>query len=385
MWLRLTIFVAFLAGLAPGQDTLFRPALPGYQFEFPRDHFSHPEFKTEWWYYTGNLRAADGAAFGFELAFFREAVPNPYGNPSRWKTEQLYIAHLAVTDLRDDRFAYAQRMRRGALDLAGATAVPGYQSGRAAEESKSEIHNPQSVMRVWIGDWSASMAAAVHRLNARAKHIAVRLDLVPLKPPVIHGRGGVIPTGPGVGNASHYYSLTRLQATGTIHSAGRDYAVTGLAWMDHEFTSNAPGPLRKGRDWFYLQFDDGSELMLYRLRRPDGSTDPYSAGTYQPPEGPPLPLEPAQFRLQPRPASTWESPHSGGRYPLQWQLQIPVLEIELDVAAAMARQELITNETAGVTYWEGAARAAGQKGGKTTVARGYLEMTGYAPSRAWPR
>jgi len=385
MGLRLTIFVAFLAGLAPGQDTLFRPALPGYRFEFPRDHFSHPEFKTEWWYYRGNLRAADGAAFGFELAFFREAVPNPYGNPSRWKTEQLYIAHLAVTDLRDGRFAYAQRMRRGALDLAGATAVSGYQSGRAAEESKSEIHNPQSAMRVWIGDWSASVAAAGHRLNAPAKNIAVRLDLLPLKPPVIHGRDGVTPTGPGVGNASHYYSLTRLQATGTIHSAGRDYAVTGLAWMDHEFTSNVLGPMQRGWDWFYLQFDDGSELMLYQLRRPDGSTDPYSAGAYQPPEGPPLTLEPAQFRLRPRPGSTWESPQSGGRYPLQWQLQIPVLEIELDVAAAMAGQELLTNETAGATYWEGAARATGQKGGQTTVASGYLEMTGYAPSQARPR
>jgi predicted secreted hydrolase len=385
MWLRLTIFVVFLAGQAPSQDTLFRPALPGYQFEFPRDHFSHPEFKTEWWCYTGNLRAADGAAFGFELAFFREAVPNPYGNPSRWRMEQLYIAHLAVTDLRDDRFAYAQRMRRGALDLAGATAVSGYQPGRAAEESQSAIRNPQSAVRVWIGDWSASIAAQGHRLNAPANNIAVRLDLLPLKPPVVHGRDGASPTGPGVGNASHYYSFTRLRATGTIRSQGRDYAVTGLAWMDHEFTSSVLGPMQRGWDWFYLQFDDGSELMLYQLRRPDGSTDPYSAGAYQPPEGPPLTLEPAQFRLHPHPGSTWESLRSGGRYPLLWQLQIPVLEIELDVAAAMRKQELITDETAGVTYWEGAARATGQKGGQTTAASGYLEMSGYAPSRARPR
>lgn len=380
--MRLIFLVAFLACSLFGQDRAFRPALPGYQFEFPRDHFAHPEFKTEWWYYTGNLRSAEGDSFGFELTFFREGVSNPYSNPSRWKIEQLYIAHLAVTDLRGGHFEYAQRMHRGALGVAGARTVSEYRAGGrggTAATASSKTPPDANEMRVWVGDWSASIGSPAQRLNAQAKGIAVQLDLLPLKLPVVHGRDGISRKGPGPGNASHYYSFTRLQAQGLLRSAGKEYTVSGLAWMDHEFSSSVLSPSQVGWDWFSLQFDDGSELMLFQLRRRDGSLDPYSAGTYVLPEGVAIPLQAGQFRLQPRPDRIWGSPLSGGRYPLQWHVQIPSLEIDVEVAAALAQQELITNETTGISYWEGAVRATGQKGGQTALASGYLEMTGYAP------
>lgn len=360
------LVVATLSGWA--QESLFRPALPGYRFEFPRDHFSHPDFKTEWWYYTGNLRSADGRTFGFELTFFREAISNPYGNPSRWRMEHLYVAHLAITNLREGRLEYAQRMHRGALGLAGAATIA---------DCGSQSADCQA--RAWVGDWSATIEPEKHRLRAMAKNIGVQLDLLPLKPPVVHGGDGVSVKGPGPGNASHYYSFTRLEAGGAIRSEGREYAVSGLAWMDHEFSSSTLSPGQAGWDWFSLQFEDGSELMLFQLRRRDGMRDPYSAGTYNPPQGPPVMLDSGQFRLEARSASSWTSPHSGARYPLQWQLQIPALQLELEIAAAVPDQELVTRETTGITYWEGAVRVTGQKQGAATLARGYLEMTGYAP------
>jgi predicted secreted hydrolase len=360
--------VLLAAPLARGQDSLYRPALPGYVFDFPRDHFAHPDFKTEWWYYTGNLRTDDGQAFGFELTFFREGLPNPYANPSRWRLEQLYIAHLAVTDARESAFAYDQRMHRGALELAGA---------RTAADCGPGIADCEA--RVWVRDWSVVIGESRHRLDAPGKDIGVQLELVPLKAPVIHGHEGVSRKGPSPGSASHYYSFTRLQADGAIRFRGRRHKVSGLAWMDHQFSSSALAPGQAGWDWFSLQFPDGSELMLYQLRRADGTPDLYSAGTYVPAAGGPLPLEVGQFFLTARPSSSWRSPHSGGRYPLQWQLRVPSLQIEVEIAAVTPDQELTTKETTGVTYWEGAVRATGQKQGANIVGRGYLEMTGYAP------
>ena len=358
-------------GLA--QQKPFRLALPGYQFEFPRDHFSHPEFRTEWWYYSGNLRTPDGGSFGFELTFFREGVANPYPNSSRWRIEHLYLAHLALTDIRERNFRYTQRMHRGALGLAGATTAD---TGQPLSEPLSEV-----AARVWVGDWSATISPQRHRLEAAARDFALRLQLRPAKPPVIHGRDGISRKGPGVGHASHYYSFSRLQATGEIRLSGQDFAVSGLVWMDHEFSTSQLAPEQSGWDWFSLQFEDGSELMLFQLRRRDGSPDSYSAGTYIPAHGPPRVLEASQFQLQPRPGARWRSPRSGAQYPLDWQVRVEELDLDLEVRAAVPAQELVTRETTGVTYWEGATRAVGQKQGRGVEARGYLEMTGYAPGR----
>ena len=357
--------------IALAQQTRFRPALPGYRFEFPRDHFSHPDFRTEWWYYSGNMRTPDGRSFGFELTFFREGVANPYPNSSRWRIEHLYLAHLAVTDIQEGTFRYAQRMHRGALGLAGASTA----------DRGQPLSGPLSgvAARVWVGDWSATISPQHHRLEAAARDFALRLELRPAKPPVIHGRDGISRKGPGVGHASHYYSFSRLQATGAIRLGGQEFPVAGLAWMDHEFSSSQLAPEHSGWDWFSLQFEDGSELMLIQFRRRDGSRDSYSAGTYVPAQGPPRALEASQLRLLPHPGAHWRSPRSGAQYPLDWQVRVPELGLDLEVRAAVPAQELVTRETTGVTYWEGAIHAGGQKQGRRAVARGYLEMTGYAP------
>ena len=199
-----------------------------------------------------------------------------------------------------------------------------------------------------------------------------------MKPLVVHGRDGISRKGPGIGRASHYYSFSRLQATGAVRLGRRKYSVSGLAWMDHEFSTSQLAPEQSGWDWFSLQFEDGSELMLFQLRRRDGRAS-YSGGTYIPAHGPPGVLEADQLRLRPRPGALWRSPGSGAQYPLEWQLQVPELDLDLEVRATVSDQELVTRETTGVTYWEGPTRAVGQKQGRRAVARGYLEMTGYAP------
>ena len=360
-------------GLA--QESRFRLALPGYRFEFPRDHFSHPNFRTEWWYYSGNVRTTDGRSFGFELTFFREGIANPYPNSSRWRIEHLYLAHLAVTDIREGTFRYKQRMHRGALGLAGATTADGERPPSAPLSGVAA--------RVWVGDWSATISPQRHRLEAAARDFSLRLELRPVKPPVIHGRDGISRKSPGVGHASHYYSFSRLKATGAIRLGGQEFTVSGLAWMDHEFSTSQLAPEQSGWDWFSLQFEDGSELMLFQLRRRDGRAS-HSGGTYIPPRGPPRALGASQLRLLPRPGARWRSPRSGAQYPLDWQVQVPELELDLEVHAAVRAQELVTRETTGVTYWEGATRATGNKQGRRAVAHGYLEMTGYAPGRRLP-
>lgn len=352
----------FTAGPCDAQQApAFRPALPGYAFEFPRDHFAHPDFRTEWWYYTGNLTSDAGKTLGFELTFFREGVANPHPNPSRWRITSLYFAHFAVTDVSANDFLYDERMNRGALGLAGVTE---YQPGG-------------SEARIWVGDWSTRIAGGGHTLSAEAESIGLQLELRPLKVPVVHGAGGISRKGPEWGNASHYYSLTRLAARGQVRFRSRLYKVSGLAWMDHEFSSSMLSAGQAGWDWFSLQLDDGSELMFYQIRRADGSPDVYSAGTLVPFSGGATTLTARDFVLKPNPRAFWRSARTGARYPLEWTLEVPSLELELSISAAVSEQELRTSRSTGVNYWEGSVRAVGKKGGTNVMLRGYLEMTGY--------
>lgn len=341
---------------APRNPLGYRHAVAPWRFEFPRDHASHPDFQTEWWYYTGRLESA-GRAFGYELTFFRVGLdPARRASASAWAPHSILFAHFALTDIGGKRFRFDERIARPALGMAGADSVR---------------------FRVWLDDWSAALDpdGRTHRLRASAESFAVDLSLETRQPPAIHGEGGVSRKSSGIGEASHYYSMPRLATRGTLRVLGRTFEVRGETWMDHEFGSGRLAAGLVGWDWFGLQLDDGRSLMLYRLRRKDGGTEPVSSGTLIERDGRTrhLPLEAFETRA----TGSWKSPRTGAEYPSGWIVRVPSASLELEVTPAIQGQELVTGGAAGVIYWEGAVRVSGRANGRPLGGHGYVELTGY--------
>lgn len=336
--------------------TSFRQALPGYEYAFPRDHASHESFKTEWWYYTGHLETVDKRRFGFELTFFRvgndrEQLPD---NPA-WALKNLYMAHFAVSDENGRRFFHTQKLNRGAYGFAGA--------------DSTRYH-------AWNENWSVELMDGVHHLKAYTPEYALDLTLLPAKPPVIHGKNGVSQKAACKGCASHYYSLTRLNTQGTITVDGQTHPVFGISWMDHEFGSNQLTQEQIGWDWFSLQLDDNTEVMLYLLRHKDGTLEPHSSGTVIYEDGSSRYLALKDFTVTP--TGQWTSPKSGGVYPMGWRVVIPSEDLHLTVTPAFENQELHTPFLSGITYWEGSSSITGTRDTKKVSGKAYVEMTGYA-------
>ena len=333
----------------------WRQAEIGYTLQFPRDHGSHPDYRIEWWYYTGNLSSDDGRRFGYQVTFFRIGVDPAPENPSRWAVRDLFMAHLALTDIGAGRHLMAERLNRGGVGWAGARA---------------------GTLDVWNGDWRAELDGTTHRLRAVDGAFGVDLRLEPGKGPTVHGEDGLSRKGAQAGNASYYYSMTRMPTTGHLVVDGERVAVTGASWMDHEFGTTFLEASQVGWDWFSLQFDDGSELMVFQLRGADGEPDPHSAGTWVDAAGGATPLGAGEFTLVP--GRRWSSPSSDAVYPVRWRIELPGRAVRLDISAAVDAQELDTEASTGVTYWEGAVTVRGQVGERAVSGRGYLEMTGYA-------
>jgi predicted secreted hydrolase len=341
-----------LADLLGGDAEGFARALEPREFSFPADHGAHPEYRNEWWYVTGNLDSDDGGRFGFELTIFRFSLaPATAQSSSAWRTNQVYIAHLALTDGDGDRFFTAQRYSRGALGLAGAKADP---------------------FRVWIDDWQiAEDSEGAWRLIAEDKEFGVDVRLDPLKAPVLNGTDGLSQKSAEPGNASYYYSMTRLQTSGTIRIGDQTLPVTGLSWVDREWSTSALADNQVGWDWFALQLSDGSDLMFYQLRLDDGSQDPQSAGTFVAASGVASHLTRDDVQIEV--VDTWTSPE-GGTYPASWRIRVPRFNLDLAIDPVIADQELFTT----VRYWEGAVDVTGTHSGATITGRGYVELTGYA-------
>ncbi len=340
-------------------------ALPGYRYEFPRDHFGHPSFKTEWWYYTGNLTTSEGRRFGFELTFFRQALARDLSEESdlpgnsAWELDDLYLAHLTLSDLSGQQFFKEDRLNRSGPGLAGVDAGQG---------------------RIWNGNWEVRWLRldeplATQRLRAVANDFTLDLALTPAKPAVIHGRNGVSRKADGRGKASHYVSFSRLAVAGTLTLRQQTHAVTGTAWMDHEFATDSLGPGQVGWDWMSIQLEDHTEVMLYRMRHADGSADPHSSGTYVDPAGRSRHLDWKDVRMTPG-DRTWRSPSTGGRYPMTWQVEVIPLGLKLECRTTLDGQEVVA-ERGGPSYWEGAVQYEGRKADKNISGVGYLEMTGY--------
>lgn len=357
------LLLALAAGPAGTAEQGFVPVSGPCNFSFPDDHGPHPAYRTEWWYYTGNLADEENRRFGFQLTFFRSGLRSPdhrrdWPQPaSAWRSDQIYLAHAAVSDIHGGRHLQAERMARPVLSLAGA-------------------ERTDATVAITVYDWQAVIRPDVHRLAARADDFGLALDLTAAKPPVAHGEGGYSRKGQSPERASCYYSFTRLQAAGELTVKGTRHRVKGLAWMDHEFSTAPLQPGIVGWDWFSLQLSDRTELMLFLLRQPDETVNAASSGTFVPPSGDARHLQSGD--LQVTPLAYWTSPHSGARYPIRWRLRIPSLELDLTVTAGLDDQEMRTPRSTGVVYWEGSVRAKGTRGRKAIEGMGYVELTGYA-------
>lgn len=316
----------------------YREAVPGYHYQFPRDHFAHEDFRTEWWYYTGNVNGTNGERYGFELVFFREGERHNSSNESAWAVQNLYLAHAALTDAHGKRFLYEERLNRHGPGIAGASF---------------------DRRRIWNGNWSSQWNAEEQTLDATAGDFNFHLKLNPDKPFVIQGENGISQKSAGAGRASCYVSFPRLSVTGTINTT----RVTGTAWMDHEWFTEQLASNQVGWDWFSIQLDNHTELMLFELRRTDGSIDPYSSGTFIDAKGQAHHLHHEDFTLEP--LSHWH------KYPIAWRIRVPSRNIDITSHAILEDQELRTTQ-GGASYWEGAVDYSGTHHGV-----GYTEMTGY--------
>ncbi len=333
----------------------YKTALPGYSYQFPRDHFSHPDYQTEWWYYTGNLTAADGRRYGFELTFFRQGIPNVNENNSAWAAHDLFLAHLALSDLDGGNFYHTERVNRAGPGIAGVDATR---------------------QLIWNGNWSTAWIGEDQQLSAVDERFAINLRLHPEKPLVIHGVDGVSQKSAGVGQASHYISYTRLRTSGTLEINGRSIVVIGTSWMDHEFFTHQLESTQAGWDWMSIQLQDGTELMLYEIRRKDGSVDPFSSGTYIDGGGHATHLMAGDIQMHPA-GEIWKSPITGATYPVSWTVSIPKLDLHLKETTRLKSQELSGKSSLSPNYWEGAVEFTGTRGAASVSGVGYLEMTGY--------
>jgi predicted secreted hydrolase len=358
LWWLVLCLGCLLVTVSHGALLGFKQAVPGYALKFPADHAAHPDYRTEWWYYTGHLQTTTGKRYGYQLTFFRHRVDSsgPTLHPSKWFADNVYMAHMAISDETARRFVYGEKLNRAALGLAGASA--------------QRYH-------VWNEDWLAERLGSVQHLTGDIPGYKLNLIVTPVKPPVLHGaaQDGLSQKGEGPGHASYYYSFTHLKTEGVLQTSEGAFDVEGISWMDHEFSSSQLTESQVGWDWFSVQLANNYELMLYHMRHKDGSIDAHSSGTLVRPDGTSLHLRRDDMQVQAH--GQWKSPKSGAVYPQRWTIRIPTVELTLALEPVLAEQELVTDNSTRVTYWEGSVSVRGSMQGEATEGVGYVELTGY--------
>ena len=352
--MRFLWILLLLAPVAQAED--FRKADRAWDWQFPRDHGSHHEFQTEWWYFTGSVQDEAGERFGYELTFFRFALAREMpADASRFRARDLILAHFSITDVARGEFFLSEDLQRAAAGLAGAEAGD---------------------LNVWMGDWSARADGDAFVLRAgNAGEHRIELRLVPERDPIRHGENGLSWKRADKTHASYYYSIPRLRTTGRMELPGREFAVEGMTWMDQEFFTGDTPVEGLGWDWFSCRLDDGRDLMLYLLRYPDGTL--YRSGTLVERDGTHRPLDPTDMTLEP--GRRWTSPQTGATYPVSWRIHLPREDMHLEVDALLDEQEVHAEETVGFAYWEGLSRYTGEIAGEAISGEGYVELTGYGP------
>ena len=339
-----------LAGPAEGYERAIIPR----RFEFPRDHGPHPDFRNEWWYFSGNLKTSNSRHFGYQFTLFRTSL-SPYRatRSSQWATRQVYMGHFALTDTQLLKYHQFERFSRAALQLAGARASP---------------------FRVWLENWSVHSVGNSFfplRIQVSEGNVSMNLELTSQKDLVLQGEQGLSRKGQEPGNASYYYSFTRLRTKGRLQIGDQQFALEGLSWMDREWSSNALQSNQVGWDWIALQLSNGWDLVIYQMRLEDGRIDPASSGLLVSPHGQSHPLTARQMVLQN--LKYWQSDVTGIRYPTRWNLLIPQYDVNLDLVPFLDAQEF----RATFTYWEGAVQCKGTFRSQPVQGHGYVELTGY--------
>jgi predicted secreted hydrolase len=352
--------LVLLLSVSNVRSTEWKQAIGPWQWSFPRDHGAHPEYRTEWWYFTGNLKDRTGKQYGYQLTFFRQGLAITASQPENpWSIRDIYLAHFAIVDGSSGKFWFHDQASRSG---------PGLASARIG------------AMDVWTLAWSAKMIGSTIVLKANQDEMALDLQLSPRKPKILHGNKGLSTKGPNPGQASYYYSFTDLASKGTIRTPllQQPVEVTGTSWFDQEFGSNVLSPDQAGWDWFGIHLSDGRDLMLFQLRKKDGTIESSSSGTIIEKDGSSRHLHRSDITLGV--LAQWKSPKSKGAYPARWNISILSVQVDITIAPIAANQELVTETSTGVTYWEGAVTGTGTSQGKQVSVEGYAELTGYAGS-----
>ena len=349
--------IALSKAMGDTRDEGFDKAIDKIKFNFPEDHGPHPGFKTEWWYFTGNLTTKDNKKFGYQFTIFRSALSKTEtARNTEWNSNQIYMAHFAVTDVSDNEFFFEERFSRNGNKLAGAQSAP---------------------FKVWLEDWQISETGdgesfGLPDLNMKAKNekAEINFKLKSVKPAVLQGDSGLSQKGKQPGNASYYYSYTRIETDGKIVLDGKEYEVSGYSWMDREWSTSALSEAQKGWDWFALQLDDSTELMYYQMRKNDGSPDVYSKGILIEKDGTSRSVKKEDLVLEV--TDNWTGP-SGEKYPSGWSMKIPSMNIDLKITPSVKDQLMNVS----IRYWEGSVMIEGIKNNSKVAGKGYAELTGY--------
>ena len=357
------LFSGIFETLADSADTL-RNGTEHDEVDLPRDLAAHRDAQTEWWYYTGHAQTSTGREFGFELVFFKRRTDLDSISivPLRLLGNPFYFAHFAITDITGETFRYCHRKTaNGILDFPA---------------SMSETH-----YHLRIGDWSVREASGSHSLRATIDDdVVFEATLTPAKPVVLNGRNGV--SFKDEGEASRYFSYTRLKVEGDLTIEGGAEHFTGTAWMDREFGTWKPTENQKGWDWFSIQLDNDVDLMCYQLRNGLGETSPFSSGTLVESDGEYASLNSSDFSIEV--LENWTSPKTGAAYPSKWLLKVPGRNLELEITPVIADQELDTRGSTMIVYWEGSCRVAGTADGSPVIGKAYVELVGYDRSHEDP-
>ncbi|HJR05724.1 MAG TPA: lipocalin family protein [Pyrinomonadaceae bacterium] len=355
-----------LADALVGKASTLRDGTEHAGVELPRDLYAHRDAQTEWWYYTGHMRSESGRRFGFELVFFKRRTDlDRFGVvPLRLIANPLYLAHFALTDESRASFRYEHRKS-------------------ANSPFDPPAHMSERSFSLKLGDWSVREAHGLHLLRATlGDDLIFEVALRPVKPAALNGHEGVGVSFKDVGEASRYFSFTRMEAEGTITWGGETERSTGAAWMDREFGTWRTTEKQKGWDWFSVQLSTGAELMVYHIRDAADQPSEFSSGTYVDAEGHATHLTRADFTLEA--TARWKSPHTGATYPGGWRLTVPRFGIELEVTPVLQDQELDTRGTTMIVYWEGACSVRGRHADAATEGRAYVELVGYDRSHEQP-
>ena len=357
--------VSVAEAMAGGDLEGYKRVVAPREFIFPDDHGAHTGYKTEWWYYTGNLFTENGRQFGYQFTIFRNQLNPPTNAPdssstgSDWSSNQLYLGHFAILDVENEDHIFEERFSRAAAGLAGARVEP---------------------YRIWLEDWEITRINSengsdknfpVHLNAIMERGAAIDLQMEPVKPLVLQGEQGYDKKGAEKGNASYYLSFTRMETEGVITKDGERFEASGYSWMDHEWSTSALGEDQEGWDWFSIQLSNGYDLMYYQLRNTDGSVSKFTTGSLVSPEGEKITLTPEDVSIDV--LDTWESPHSKSVYPSKWEMNIPKFDLTLDLQTLFPDQEMDVS----VRYYEGTVSVAGSMNENKIGGHGFIEMTGY--------